>query len=731
MKFKKLRFKNFLSYGNTFTEFDLDCNKSILITGENGSGKTAFMEALYFAISGKAFRDINKPKLINSTNKKECLVEVEFEHNNSEYLLRRGIKPDVFELFKNNELIDKDAATKDYQKILENILGIDANTFGNSVFVSSKNYKPFMKLSAAEKRAFIENVLNIKVFSEILEQTKIKRTLHNEKHNSIEFNLKNTTDKLNIAKESNEKYAKSNDEEINNINTQIETEKANLSPIDDELKRIDDYLTKNKFDHQIEAFKEKVEALNNESKDHIEKINKKFSLKLKSLQDEKDSINTAIQEVNGKKNTLDISVITYKKEMESYNKLQLQEKDNIEKECKQAIKDLNTEFNFIKTNNEKAISENNKRIAFYEHTSVCPTCQQSISPDSEIISNAINELKEKNDSLETEIDSKHKQLESEIKQINELHDNKLADLKAKYQELIKKTESTCLDILNNIKELDEKIKKYQEDGTLIKEKISTIEDEKQSEVKTSQNEFEVKIEETKSEIVKLESALKKATDRQQTLNTNKKIIETKINSFNERIKELSSIEKKDLINTKVFEDALIEIRKEKEDSEYHKETIEMMIKMLGDKGLKSYIVKKYIPTINELTNKYLEIFSANYRVSFDENFDMKIHNKGYDALDYGSFSSGETQRLDISLIYSFFELGQRKNTIRSNCYFMDEVADISLDEAGLNGLVSIFNNMKKEGKTIFSISHRSEIQNMFDQVLFVTKERFSKIKCID
>ena len=181
MKFKNIRFKNFLSFGNAFTEMNLGDNHTYLITGENGAGKTTALEAFYFGMTGKPFRKIKKLELVNTINKKELLVEITFEHNGSEFLVKRGIKPDIFELYKDGKLVDTDSSRKDYQKTLELLIGVDSDTFANTIFISSKNYTPFLKLNASDRRNFIENVLNLKIFSEMLEELKVKRGIQKEK----------------------------------------------------------------------------------------------------------------------------------------------------------------------------------------------------------------------------------------------------------------------------------------------------------------------------------------------------------------------------------------------------------------------------------------------------------------------------------------------------------------------------------------------------------------------
>jgi DNA repair exonuclease SbcCD ATPase subunit len=292
---------------------------------------------------------------------------------------------------------------------------------------------------------------------------------------------------------------------------------------------------------------------------------------------------------------------------------------------------------------------------------------------------------------------------------------------------------------NEVKKKIENIEKRLNEEDIKKESINKEIDETQSKLDDLNNEKKTQINEQRARSIKnieiietkilpITNNLEKANKRKQEINIKIDKVNSIIKTYQDRINTLSNQEKKDLIDTKQFESEIEKYSNLIKESEYKKETIDQMIKILSDKGIKSYIVSKYVPIINELVNKYLEIFSANYRLTFDEQFDLSIHARGYEKLGYDSFSSGECQRVDMSLLFAFMELGRLKNSINTNCVFYDEITDMSMDASGIDGFVNIINSMKREGKTIFNISHRPELQDRFDKSFRVNKNMFSSLE---
>lgn len=759
MRFTKLRFKNFLSFGNKITEVELDQNKTVLITGENGAGKTTTLEAFYFVMTGKPFRKIKKEELINSTNKKDLLVELEFTHDNANFLIKRGIKPNIFEIYKNDQLIEQDAATKDYQQILENILGLDSNTLGQSIFISSKNYTPFLKLNAAEKRNFVENVLDIKIFSNILEQLKIKRTIHKEAFQQLEFSLKNNKDKLNIANESNEKHSQGKEKDIENLKSLIVEAEKELTKIDNEITNIDKYIAKEDFDNKIFDYNKQIENIQTSiSKTDLEISTKKSitidieenlrTVKNKANNDKSD-IDNQIKSIEHKSDLRQMEILSQKVDID--NQIKIIDKDysnliyDIEKDRERGISQQESQTNNLISNCESIINEAQSQIDFLKHNAECPKCKQSIDQNSDIISEQVKKLSksvidnkrqieqhasslvefikairaEATKKIDDELEKKNKSIDSLQEQKNKVSEEGIKDKENRNDE-IKKLEKEKNGIDQQLtKDVDEHTQKIADNETYIE----TLNEDLESflvEIKTIQNQID--------EINKSKNLAMKR--KEQLIQVERFKYNDKIEHYNNNIQSIKE-STKPLIDIQPIQSEIDEYIKLIEQSEYKKETIEMLIKMLGDKGLKSYIIKKYIPTLNELVNKYLDIFGANYRITFDEMFDIQIHARGYEKLRYGSFSSGEEQRVDISLLFSFIELGRLKNSINTNILLLDEISDKSLDSVGLDGLFMMFEDMKRKGMNIFNITHRPELKDRFDLTYEVTKvNNFSQLNIV-
>jgi len=675
MKFKNIRFKNFLSFGNAFTEMNLSDNHTYLITGENGAGKTTALEAFYFGMTGKPFRKIKKSELVNTINKKELLVEITFEHNGSEFLVKRGIKPDIFELYKDGKLVDTDSSRKDYQKTLELLIGVDSDTFANTIFISSKNYTPFLKLNASDRRNFIENVLNLKIFSEMLEELKVKRGIQKEKLTDIEYNKKSNLEKLYLAEESNRKYSENNDEKIKKLEEKNKEIEKYIVILNKQLEDVEKKITDSDFDKRIEETEKKQEFFQNQ----YDTAMKKFNKESEGIEDEINKVRSMATDM----------CMKYEKQI-----------SEIKNESK-------LEYNKIKSNIEK-LNEKNKelseKIMFFENNKICPTCGQKIDSD----------LSHKNEITEN---IKNMDAQLLINQGNiEQYNNDIKKLKSDCSFALKETEEIHkqrLEIVNNKIEI---LISHKND--LQKRKNEYIEENSNSLMNLSK-EINI-IYEEKNRI------MFDKTNIEKDIHINRKLVENNLSEIN----SLQSEKSNPLTDLEPFKQKDKEYDKQKENEEYLYNNILDMINILSDKGIKSYIIKKYIPILNEYVNKYLEVFSAKYRITFDENFDIEIFARGYEKLSYGSFSSGEEQRLDLSLLFAFYELGKMKKSINTNVIFLDEISDKSLDSDGIDGLMNIFNSLKRNGKTVYNISHRLEMQDRFDVTLKVNKQMFSKIEII-
>ena len=560
--FKTIKWRNFLSTGNQYTEVDFTKNKTNLIIGTNGAGKSTVLDALTFSLFGKPFRKINKPQLINSVNEKDCRVEVEFSIGNTEWKVVRGIKPAIFEIWRNDTALDQSAAALDQQKWLEqNVLKMNYKSFTQIVILGSSTFVPFMQLSAANRREVIEDLLDIKIFSSM-------NTLIKEK---IRF-MKEDIKVLELKKESFLDKVKMQEEFIRELENRgkdnIKDNKRKISDLDNEIEQ---YLSEN------EVVEEPLRALICEQDaitGYAEKLRKLGNLKGKISQK--------------------VSTIT-------------------------------------------------KEHKFFSENTVCPTCTQSI--DEEFRINRI-----------TDAQNKAKELQSGYKELEEA-----------------------------IKEEEERERQF---NTLSKE-ISKLTNG------ISQN--NVKISGCQKQIRSLESEIQRITEQLANRNSEHE----KLESFNKNLKttydELAS--KKDTINYYDFSYSL-----------------------LKDGGVKSKIIKKYLPLINQQVNRYLQMMDFYINFTLDEEFNETVQSPIHEDFSYASFSEGEKMRIDLALLFTWREVARMKNSVNTNLLIMDEVFDSSLDGFGTEEFLKIIRYVIKDAN-IFVISHKTGLEDRFESVI-----RFEKVK---
>jgi DNA repair exonuclease SbcCD ATPase subunit len=563
--FTSLKFKNFLSTGNTWTDIKLDKSKSTLIVGQNGAGKSTMLDAIAFGLFGKPHRNINKPQLVNTINNKNCVVEVKFVIGKAQYKIIRGIKPNVFEIWKNGDMINQSSHSKEYQKILEqNILKLNHKSFHQIVVLGSSSFVPFMQLPAQHRRDVIEDLLDINVFSKMNSLLKEKTTTLRDKMKDLAFKL---------------------DIETNKITTQ--------------KKYISD-----------------IKALNNSEKEKKDSRIKELNIEVKDLQDENALLS---QEVEDRQKPLE----------EELNKVH---------DKRQSIVQYQGQF-------RQQMSQVVKDSKFYEDNETCPTCSQDIS--------------------------------------NELRSSKLADSKAK------------------AKELKEDMDHAFENSTYFQTNIDRITDEltgvrsKQSDIH-SNNQAITRIQ---NEIRNLETELNQTGD----IETAKDELEALQNTANE-------------FNMSKFQ----------LNEEYSYNNV--MSEMLKDTGIKTKIIKQYIPVINKLVNKYLQILDFYVHFDLDESFTETIRSRHRDQFSYDSFSEGEKQRIDLALLFTWRMIAKMKNSISTNLLLLDETFDSSLDHDGVENLMKILHSLDENSNT-FIISHKGDILDgkFKDKIEFVKEKNFSKI----
>jgi DNA repair exonuclease SbcCD ATPase subunit len=565
--FRNVRWKNLLSTGNFFTEIKLDGNTNTLIVGENGSGKSTMLDALCFGLFGKPFRNINKPQLLNSINQKDCIVEVEFNTSNKSYKIVRGIKPNKFEIYQNGDLINQDAAARDYQEFLEKfILKLNYKSFTQIVTLGSASFTPFMQLSAADRRAIIEDLLDIQIFSTM--NTLVKERLSTNKESL--FDKKH----------------------------QIE-------------------LTQQKYDMQ---------------KKHIDELKQNNENKVKEY-------DTEIQLHNDTVSSLLINVETLTCQTEE---LQLVVASKIDTEVK--VKKITKLESQIESN----LSKFQKDISFFQSHDDCPTCRQAIA----------NSFKE---------------------------------------EELKSLSSKVTECEHGLSELEKKLLAEQNKLNEITEKQKLI-NQKQVEIATANT--------TINETNKLIARLRKLIDE---LKNSKVVTDLE----EQRLKEL-----KDSLS--ILQSNLKQLIEEKS---YY----DVASTLLKDTGIKTKIVKQYLPIINKLVNKYLASLDFFVNFNLDESFKETIKSRHRDDFSYNNFSEGEKQRIDMALMLTWRAVAKLKNSSNTNLLILDETFDSSLDANGTEELMKILHML--EGVNLFVISHKGDIlQDKFANVIRFTKEKnFSRI----
>ena len=560
--FEKIRWKNFLSTGNQFSEIDLQKNSTTLIVGSNGAGKSTVLDALTFALFGKPFRKINKPQLPNSTNERDCRVEVEFSINNTNWKVCRGIKPNVFEIYRGDKLLDQSAAANDQQKWLEqNVLKMNYKSFTQIVILGSSTFVPFMQLTASNRREVIEDLLDIKIFS--------------------------------------------------SMNTII---KDKIRQTKDSIKVLD--LKKDNLNEKLEMQKNFIEQLENTGKEKIEDNKKKVTQLIKEA-------DTYVKETS----VLEESVFGYIKEQEYVTGAteKLRKLGNLKGKISQKVSTITKEHKF-----------------FTENT-VCPTCTQSI--DEEFRINKINDAQTK----AKELQSGYKELEEAIKGEEE-------------------RERQFITLSKEITKLNNDISKNN-----------------------------TRITGCQRQVRDLESEIQRITDQLANRNIEHDKLETFKSDLQKTYDELVTY--KDQINYYDFTYGL-----------------------LKDGGVKTKIIKKYLPLINQQVNRYLQMMDFYINFTLDEEFNETIQSPIHEDFSYASFSEGEKQRIDLALLFTWREVARFKNSVSTNLMILDEVFDSSLDGQGTEEFLKIIRYVIKDAN-IFVISHKTGMEDKFENVL-----RFEKVK---
>jgi DNA repair exonuclease SbcCD ATPase subunit len=565
--FKKLRYKNFLSSGNTFTEIDLNQNKTTLVVGTNGAGKSTMLDALSFALFGKPHRNINKPQLVNSINGKQCVVEAEFNVGQSQFKVIRGIKPTMFEIWKNGTMINQSSHSKEYQKILEqNILKLNHKSFHQVVVLGSSSFIPFMQLSAWVRREVIEDLLDINVFSKM-------NILLREKTNTLKQRLKTVEHEQEIVK--------------TKIDTQIKYIR-DITALTEENKK--------EYESRIHASQNLVDELQAE--------NSELSLGLD------ESISEAEQRMG-------------------------------------LLSDRKQDLLLRGQDRQTSIRNLEKRIAFFDENESCPVCDQAISDGHKHeILRSTKESQDRGKAALKQIGEEGQGVESEIK------------------------EQTGL--------------------------LSTLRDR----------------------VHKLTANSKEISRINTTIVDYQKHIEKEVNiDLNNANKDLSNLRDD---KTTLLEEKLVL------SEQFNYNTV--ISEMLKDTGIKTKIIKQYLPVMNGLVNKHLQVLDFFVHFNLDESFNETIRSRHRDEFTYPSFSEGEKQRIDLALLFTWRQIAKMKNSVATNLLILDETFDSSLDHEGIENLLKILHTLD-EDTNVFVISHKGEVlDGKFNTKIEFKKEKnFSKM----
>jgi DNA repair exonuclease SbcCD ATPase subunit len=566
IKFRTVRWKNFLSTGNAFTELQLDAAPTTLVVGENGSGKSTMLDAICFALFGRPFRKINKPQLLNSINTKACVVEIEFDIGAKSYKVVRGMRPGVFEIYINGIILDQDAASRDYQKYLEeSILRLNYRSFTQISILGSASFVPFMQLTLGQRREIIEDILDIQIFTVMNHVLKDKLQDMKGRLQDVETDLK-----LAVGK----------------------------------AKMQEDYIKTLQADHtgRLEEIARKIA----ETEEHIKETDEKII----TLTAERDRLLTEIADqrgVNDKKSAL-------------------------------------LEARMLKNRDLERLK---KEIEFYEQNESCPTCKQGI------------EESFRNDTLGSK----------------------------------RTSVGSIADLLQSLTE--------EEDA--INERLAEIE----------------RIYLTSQEVyadINRESAKVIADQRfVQTLLLEKHDLETKGGNIAAEKAKL-----KDLAKT------VVSASKRRTSLNEERHYLEIAGSLLKDSGIKTKIIRKYLPAINKLVNKYLQAMDFFVQFTLDEQFNESIKSRHRDEFSYESFSEGEKQRIDLALVFTWRTIAKLKNSASTNLLLLDEVFDSSLDSNGTDYVMSLLHTLG-EDTHVWVISHKGDqLFDKFTQVLrFEKKQNFS------
>lgn len=566
--FQKVRWKNFLSTGNAFTEINFQKSPNTLIIGHNGAGKSTILDALCFGLFGKPFRKINKPQLLNSINQQACVVEIEFAIGKKQYKVIRGIKPNVFEVYLGDKLLDQDAKAKDYQEFLEKfILKINYKSFTQVVILGSASFVPFMQLSPSDRRLIIEDLLDIGIFSSMNGLVKEKMSEIKDLTSKNKYEMDLTSERINFQKQSIEEHKNRSDEEITKKRKEI-------------ADSVDQIFT---LERDVELIQKHIAVLQSKIADQM----------------------------------------------------------SVQKKSSKLIQ--------LESKLESRIKKIDKEVTFYEEHTDCPTCKQGIGE--EFRTEQVSTLSNTKSEVTTALSDINAQIASTSKRIEQIQ-HSLNHITAHNNEVVKHNST-----------------------------ISAI------------NKF----------VTKLQREVEELTNHKDSLEEE-----------NAKLKELR--------------EELGVLVKKQEEMALEKQYYEFAGSLLKDTGIKTKIIRQYLPVMNKLINKYLSAMDFFVNFNINEQFEETIKSRHRDEFSYANFSEGEKMRIDLALLFTWRQIAKLKNSTNTNLLILDEVFDSSLDTVGTEEFLKLIHEMGTD-TNVFVISHKGD--QLFDKfrsiIKFEKKNNFSQV----